>query len=175
MRVGTPHAFLYWWRAMPMGSIEWTETHEKLQQVMKRELETMRNLLDNMHQEEQFLLRNEKKYWSSMMEERTQLIQQLNSIQEDRQIVTKKLETLTRREHAPLEELLPAQDTNSWEILSLRDQMLTLLDRMNLQTSRNEMLLHLAQTPTLAQQATQKKKKISIATLSPEGYKEGDE
>jgi hypothetical protein len=157
-----------------MGSIEWTETHDYLQLVMKRELETMRQLLDNMNLEEQFILRKEKKYWSSMMEERTHLMEQLNAIRQDRAVVTEKLESLTHLSNAPLEDLLPQQDTNSWEILSLRDQMVTLLDRMNLQSSRNEMLLHLAQTPSLAQ-APEKKKKISIATLPSEDYKERDE
>ena len=153
--------------------MEWTETHDYLQLVMKRELETMRQLLDNMNLEEQFILRKEKKYWSSMMEERTQLIEQLSMIRQDRLIATEKLAILTQHTNALLEALLPEQDTNSWEILSLRDQMATLLDRMNLQTSRNEMLLHLVQTSTPVQ-APQSKKKISIATLPSEDYKRED-
>jgi hypothetical protein len=157
-----------------MGLIEWTETHEYLQRVMKRELETMRQLLDNMNMEEQFILRKETKYWTNMMEERAHLTEQLTTLRQDKAAVTEKLEFLTRRAHAPLEELLPPQDTNSWEILSLRDQMVTLLDRMNLQSSRNEMLLHLVQAPLLTQ-APEKKKKISIATLPSEDYKERDE
>jgi hypothetical protein len=152
--------------------MEWTKTHDFLQQVMKRELETMRQLLDNMNLEEQFILRKEKKYWSSMMEERNHLIEDLNAIRQNRIIVTKKLEMQAQQWDAPLEQLLPSEDTNTWEILSLRDQMVTLLDRMNLQTSRNEMLVYLAQVPA---QAPQQKKKISIATLPPEGYKERDE
>lgn len=156
------------------NTMEWTEAHDNLQQVMKKELETMRQLLDNMNLEEQFILKKEKKYWSSMMEERTQLIERLGSIRHDRILATEKLEFLTRHSNAPLEELLPAQNTNSWEILSLRDQMVTLSDRMNLQSSRNEMLLHLVQAPALSQ-APQKKKKISIATLPSDEYKERDE
>lgn len=152
--------------------MEWTEAHNYLQLVMKRELETMRQLLDNMNLEEQFILRKEKQYWSSMMEERAHLIEELGSIRQDRMVVIKKLGVLTQHINAPLEELLPTQDTNSWEILSLRDQMVTLLDRMNLQTSRNEMLQHLVQTPPLMPQT---KKKISIATLPEDGYKERDE
>lgn len=152
--------------------MEWTETHNYLQLVMKRELETMRQLLDNMNLEEQFILKKEKKYWRSMLEERTNLIKELEKIRQDRRIAMEKLEMLTRRSNVPLEELLPSQDTNSWEVLSLRDQMVTLLERMNLQTSRNEMLAHLVQTPQLAPQS---KKKISIATLPEDGYKERDE
>lgn len=151
-----------------MGSIQWTETHEHLQTVMKRELETMRQLLANISLEEQFILRKEEKYWSSMMEERSSLIEQLSKIRQNKLGVIERLETLTQQTDAPLEELLPTQDMNSWEILFLRDQMMTLLDRMNLQTSRNEMLLHLAKAPLGPQQAPQKKAKTTVATLPPE-------
>lgn len=154
--------------------MEWTKTHDYLQQVMKRELETMRQILDNMHLEEQFILRKDKQYWSSMMEERSHLIEELNQIRASRVIITEKLELQAKRQDVPLEELLPVQNTNSWEILSLRDQMATLVDRMNLQTSRNEMLLQLEQTPAL-KSAPQSKKKISVATLPPEAYKGRDE
>ena len=107
-----------------------------------------------------------------MMEERNQLIEKLQEIRQDRLVAMEKLEMLTHRSNVPLEELLPTRDTNSWEILSLRDQMVTLFERMNLQTTRNEMLVHLLQTP---QPAPQSKKKISIATLPEDGYKERDE
>lgn len=155
-----------------MGPIQWTEAHEHLQAVMKRELETMRQLLANMSLEEQFILRKEQRYWGPMMEERTQLIAQLSEIRQNRIVVIEQLESLTHHTNAPLEELLPPQDTNSWEILSLRDQMMTLLDRMNLQSSRNEMLLHLAKAPAAPQLAPQKKAKTTLATLPPEGYAE---
>lgn len=157
-----------------MDSMEWTETHDHLQEVMKRELETMRQLLDNINLEEQFILKREKKYWTSMMEERTSLIQQLSEIRQNRLLITERLEAILHHPSSALEELLPTQHTNSWEVLSLRDQMVTLLDRMNLQTSRNEMLLHLAQAPALAP-LPQSKKKISIATLPSDNYKERDE
>ncbi len=156
-----------------MESIRWTEIHDSLHLVMKRELDTMRQLLDNMHLEEQFILRNEKKYWSSMMEERNELKRQLSEIRQNRQFVTEKLENLTHQSNVPLEELLPSEDTNSWEVLSMRDQILTLLDRMSLQASRNEMLFQLSKAPALIREAP--KKKISIATLPPEGYNERDD
>ena len=102
------------------------------------------------------------------MEERSSLIEQLSKIRQNKLGVIERLETLTQQTDAPLEELLPTQDMNSWEILFLRDQMMTLLDRMNLQTSRNEMLLHLAKAPLGPQQAPQKKAKTTVATLPPE-------
>ena len=152
-----------------MQTIRWTETHDYLQLVMKRELETMRQLLDNLHLEEQFIVRGEKKYWSSMMEERAHLKKQLQTLHKDKHYVTKKLESLTEQSNAMLESLLPPQDTNSWEILSMRDQMHTLLERMNLQKSRNEMLVNL-----IPKQVPTGKKKIGLATLSEEEYKQGD-
>ncbi len=153
-----------------MESIKWTEIHDNLQLIMKRELETMRQLLDNMNLEEQFILRKEKKYWGSMMEERAHLIDQLNEIQNSKLVILQKLGSYAESSNASLEELLPVEHTNSWEVLSLRDQMVTLLERMNLQTSRNEMLMQLERIP-----APQVKKKISIATLPSEDYKEKDE
>jgi hypothetical protein len=153
--------------------MEWTKTHDYLQLVMKRELETMRQLLDNINLEEQFILRKEQKYWSSMMQERNQLIESLCLIRQNKMIIMEKLESLARHASATLEDLLPSQDTNSWEILLLRDQIATLLGRMNLQTSRNAMLLHLAKAPALIA-APQRKKKISIATLPSDDYKERD-
>ncbi len=151
--------------------MEWTETHNYLQLIMKRELETLRQLLENMNLEEQFIVRKEKQYWNAMMEERNQLHQQLQIIRKDRIAATEKLEAIAHQENASLEELLPVQDTNSWEILLLRDQTATLLDRINLQTSRNEMLVQLIRTPTPLPQS---KKKIGLATLPSEDYKEED-
>lgn len=153
-----------------MESVKWTETHDYLHLVMKRELETIRQLLDNMNLEEQFILKKQKKYWSTMLEERSHLKMQLEAISQDKIYTTKKLEKLTCRSNALLEELLPAQDTNSWEILSLRDQTETLLERIKEQTNRNEMLVNIV----AVRKSSRPKNKITVATLTPEGYKEGD-
>ena len=105
-----------------------------------------------------------------MMEERAHLVDQLNEIRNSKLVILQKLGSYIESSNASLEELLPVEHTNSWEVLSLRDQMVTLLERMNLQTSRNEMLMQLERIP-----APQVKKKISIATLPSEDYKEKDE
>ena len=152
------------------GFMEWTETHDDLEHLMKRELETLRQLLANMHLEEQFIMKKQKKYWGAMMEERERLFEQLESIRLHRGDTTKKIEHLFSLKDAPLEELLPPQHGASFEILSLRDQMITLVDRMSLQTSRNEMLKSLVE----AQSKQLPKKKITVATLSQEEYKERD-
>jgi hypothetical protein len=51
--------------------------------------------------------------------------------------------------------------------------MVTLLERMNLQTSRNEMLVQVGRIPV--PQVNKVKKKISIATLPSEDYKDKNE
>lgn len=153
-------------------TIEWTEHHTELQNLMKKEIDAMRELLGNLHQEEILIIQKEMAYWNQLMEERGHLIQQLSHLRQNRIITTETLESLTHSQsNVPLENLLPPEHENSWELLALRDQMLALLDRMNLQCSRNEMLTHLAnhQQPAL-QPLPEKKAKISIATLPHDDY-----
>jgi hypothetical protein len=146
--------------------VKWTETHTELQNLMKQEIEAMRNLLGNMHQEEVFILQKNQHYVKELMEERLHLISTLSLIRQNREDATEKLASMVDLPHSNLEELLPPENENSWEIISLRDQIAALLDRINLQSSRNEMLVHLE----AYQPAPQKKKKISIATLPTDDY-----
>jgi hypothetical protein len=156
-----------------MDNEKWTELHTKLQEVMKREIEMMRQLLANLHQEEMFIVRKDKTYWNQLMEERAALISQLSELREYRLSTTANLESMAKISYPniPLEEVLPRNDENSWEILALRDQILALLDRMNLQSSRNEMLVQLELHQAHLEPLPEKKMKISIATLPPEEYK----
>jgi hypothetical protein len=153
-----------------MGNGQWTELHTQLQELMKREIETMRQLLANLHQEEMFIVRKEKTYWNQLMEERGNLIHQLADLRQNRLRTGESLGSNTA-----LEEILPPDNENSWEILALRDQILALLDRMNLQTSRNEMLTQLAHHQEAVQPEVQKKGKISLATEPLDDYKCEDE
>ncbi len=153
-------------------TIEWTEHHTELQQLMKKEIDAMRALLGNLHQEEILILQKEMSYWNQLMEERGHLIQQLSHLRQNRISTTETLESLTHSQNnVPLEQLLPSENENSWELLALRDQMFALLDRMNLQCSRNEMLTHLAKHHQSAPQPLpERKAKISIATLPDDDY-----
>jgi hypothetical protein len=154
---------------------EWTEHHTELQNLMKKEVDTMRELLGNLRQEEMLILQKETAYSNQLMEERGRLIHQLSDLRQNRISTTATLEALTHSHaNVPLEELLPPDHENSWELLALRDQMFALLDRMNLQCSRNEMLTQLARHQTAPQPQPEKKAKISIATLPPEDYKHRD-
>lgn len=146
--------------------IKWTKTHTELQALLKKEIEAMRQLLGNMHQEEVFIVQKDKTYLPQLMNERAKLIAQLTSLRLDRVAATERLESLENHTNSNLEDLLPPNDENSCDILILRDQMLALLDRIHLQSSRNEMLSHLE----AYQPAPQKKGKISVATLPPDDY-----
>lgn len=155
----------------------WTETHTQLQQSMKKEIEAMREILANMHQEELSLLLNDRKTWAQVMEERAALIARLSNLRNSRLQATEKLEELAFPQGKPveilLEQILPPEDATTCETLFLRDQMMALVDRMNLQSNRNELLSNLPenqQHPSQAEvQPTSKPKKgkISIATLPP--------
>ena len=154
---------------------EWTEHHTDLQNLLKKEIDTMRELLGNLHQEEMLIIQKEMAYWNQLMEERGHLIQILSHLRQDRIYTTEILESMNHSHaNVPLEELVPPDNANSSELLGMRDQILALLDRMNLQCSRNEMLTQLAHHQTSPQHQPEKKAKISIATLPPEDYKDRD-
>src|ERR1700733_7405016 len=156
---------------------EWTQHHTDLQNLLKKEIDAMRELLGNLHQEEMLIIQKDMAYWNQLMEERGHLIQQLSHLRQDRMYTTEILEAMNHAHaNVPLEELVPPDHENSWELLALRDQILALLDRMNLQCSRNEMLTQLAHHEAAPQQQRQpeKKAKISIATLPPEDYNHRD-
>jgi flagellar biosynthesis/type III secretory pathway chaperone len=154
---------------------KWTQYHTELQNLMKKEIDVMRELLGNLHQEEMLIIRKEMAYWNQLMEERGHLIQQLSHLRQNRIFTTETLESLNHSHaNVPLEELLPPDNENSWELLALRDQIFALLDRMNLQCSRNEMLTQLARHEAVPQRLPEKKAKISIATLPPEDYNNRD-
>lgn len=158
---------------------EWTQHHTDLQNLMKKEIDTMRELLGNLRQEEMLIIQKEMSYWNQLMEERGHLIEQLSHLRQDRVATTEMVEEIKHsHSNVPLEELVPPDNENSYELLALRDQMFALLDRMNLQCSRNEMLTQLARHQATPQhhpeRLPEKKAKISIATLPPEDYKDRD-
>ena len=130
---------------------------------MKREIETMREILANMHEEEMSLIRKDKNSWSLVMQKRTHLLAQLNDVRKVRLEATQKLESLAG---GNLEKSLLATDENSCETLFLRDQMLALIDRLNLQNSCNEALFYIFNAK-LQPVPEPVKAKTSIATIPP--------
>lgn len=148
-----------------MDNLQWTPTHAQLQMIMRREISTLRELIDNLQQEECMILKKETIDRTQLIYQRQILVQQLSDLKQRRFSTIESLQTQTHQKDSPLEKLLPLKNESSWEILSLRDQILALIDRMSLQSSRNEMLTHLAH-----HQPKNPPKKVEIATQELDGY-----
>ncbi len=149
---------------------KWKKNHDLLQQVMKKEMEVMRQLLASLYQEEAFILRGEATiYFPSLMEERNKLIAQLRTTRQKIEALIATLVT-PQTPFSSLEELLPPDSENRWEILTLRDQIATFLDRISLQKSRNEFLSQLTKHQKGLPSRSKKKSTISVVTLPPKNY-----
>lgn len=118
------------------------EIHEELKRSMQKEVNLMRDLLANMHQEELSLLMHDRPSWNKLMEERAKIVENLGSWRSLRIAATEKLTTHygQGKKGPTLEEILPATEESSCEILSLRDQLMALTERTNGQNYRNQNL-----------------------------------
>lgn len=157
---------------------QWTDAHDKLKICMQKEVSMMREILANMHREEHSLLMSDRNFWTQVMQERSELIERLCYLRVERLDLTKSIEKMVclsdKTTHATLEQILPTEDENSCEILSLRDQMLALMERMNFQNCRNEILFeqfeHGIEHPFYYQpipaEIQKPKRKASIATYN---------
>lgn len=154
---------------------KWNETHTELKRSMQKEVTLMRDLLANLHQEELSLLMHDKTSWNQIMEERSKIVQKLGSWRELRMATMTKLMHLfheRKKQEPPLEELLPPQDENTCEVLSLRDQIMALAEKMNSQNNRNQTLYRQVgqnlDMPLPAQpqpaSASQKRRRTSVTT-----------
>ncbi|MFS8564354.1 MAG: hypothetical protein LVR00_08660 [Rhabdochlamydiaceae bacterium] len=132
----------------------WLEVHIQLQDSMRKEIEIMREILGNMHQEEYFLLSNDKVSRDHVVEERSLLLKRFNDIRQKRLLATETLENLSfpnaDLEKASLEECLLQSDENSCETLLLRDQLVAIFNRITMQNSRNQLLCKLSQHQSLS-------------------------
>ncbi len=138
----------------------------------------MREILANMHQEELSLMLHDKSGWNKVMEERAQMVRRLGGLRIDRMQATAALQSIVgdgqKKEEPTLEKLLSQDEVASCEILSLRDQLTALTERMNSQNTRNQNLYHQVQYrlgpppaphPQRVPQAA--KRKISVTTIKP--------
>lgn len=133
---------------------QWYEAHIKLQNSMKQEIDIMREILANMHQEEYFLLSHDKVSCNHVIEERSLLLGRFNEIRKNRLYATEILEDLafpdTDPEMISLADCLNQTDEQSCETLFLRDQLLAIYDRMTMQNARNQLLTKLTQNQSLS-------------------------
>ena len=148
---------------------EWGPTHDQLRDSMQKEITVLRELLANLFQEEIFLSQKNSKGIYLIQEDRSNLLKTLSSLRKKRLILTKKIKELfitTRsKKKLDLEHLLPPEHENTSQVLSLRDQMRALFEKMNTQKMRNHHLHHEWAYIKEAPSPAPKKKKSAIATF----------
>ncbi len=141
--------------------------HE-LKTSMEKEISLMREVLANMHEEEYVLSRQDQHGWNQVMQDRFILVQKLSEL---RQARAKSLNTT--HFHLPSEKTeenqvqkraLPIWEEILCEIGYLLDQIMALVDKINMQQSRNQSLFEKSQKmpmghPSLEAPYEQKEKK----------------
>ena len=148
---------------------EWSPTHDQLRDAMQKEISVLRELLANLFQEEIFLSQKDTKGIFLIQEDRSNLLKTLSVLRKQRLVLTKHLKELLTSTRSgkklDFEHLLPPEHENTSQVLSLRDQMRSLFEKMNTQKVRNHFLHHewayLKERPLLKP----KKKKSAIATF----------
>ncbi|NGX59958.1 MAG: hypothetical protein KR126chlam3_01118 [Chlamydiae bacterium] len=119
---------------------KWENAHKTLNSSLKMEISMMREVLANLHQEELSLLENDHAAWAKVMCQRSEQIVLLRSHRFSRMDATVELTKCAVL--LEKKEMLPHNEESSCEILSKLDQLIALLDRINLQNCRNEVLFH---------------------------------
>lgn len=119
---------------------KWKVFHERLQTSMKQEIAAMREMLANMVQEEVCLLSGDKTGWNRIMIERSSLLARLYELRSQRFEATELLETLAKDAEVTFDYLLCLEDGQGCEILSMREQLTALVEKMNQQNIRNSTL-----------------------------------
>lgn len=123
---------------------------ESLQSIMSTEIDIMRDVLGNMLDEQEAILHNNTEALKLVLADREPRIFRMNEAREQRIEIVKELSKSLGGEvsndeqmgkQIDLDVLLDQVDSDSIEILSLRDQILALLEQMNTQNARNSYLL----------------------------------
>lgn len=113
----------------------WNRLHDEIKVNLQKEVYLMRELLANLHQE---VL--DKEHSIQIMQQRQSLLERLNQARELRLIASKKLETLIdpSNKDLKLEQIMPLDDEQTTEVLSLNDQLGALTKKMNQQNIDNQ-------------------------------------
>lgn len=98
----------------------WNQLHDEIKVNLQKEVYLMRELLANLHQE---VL--DKEHSMQIMQQRQSLLERLNQARELRLVATQKLETLINpsSKDLKLEQIMPLDDEQTTEVLSLNDQL----------------------------------------------------
>lgn len=136
----------------------WNQLHDEIKVNLQKEVYLMRELLANLHQE---VL--DKEHSIQIMQQRQSLLERLNQARELRLVATQKLETLIdpKNKDLKLEQIMPLDDEQTTEVLSLNDQLGALTKKMNQQNMDNQS--NLKQEHRLLKPKTPRKK-TAIAT-----------
>lgn len=154
-------------------SDKWKEFHERLHTSMKQEIGAMREMLANMRQEEVCLLAGDRNSWNKVMVERSSLLARLYELRSQRFQATQQLEILAKKASISFENFLCQQEGDGCEILSMREQLTALVEKMNQQNLRNSSLearefrsssKDRFSLPPLPAPEAQKKGKTTVAT-----------
>jgi hypothetical protein len=140
------------------------ELQQKLKNVMKQEIAMMREVLANMHQEELTLQLYDQRTWTQILQDRGAMIKRLGHLRQERIHATEELNAVSSLDHA-----LAEGDDEACEILSMRDQLMALIERINAQQSKNQVLyergIKRGAAPSM-QPAPRPKKKGLLATYT---------
>ncbi len=149
----------------------WNKLHVELKNTMQKEISLMRELLANLQQEELSQMLQDQGTYNQLMGQRFDMIERLGSLRIIRNEATKQIMLILEKEKktSEIEQILPDNEEISCEILSLRDQLMALTEKMNRQQSRNQHLnahpeyLHSLHRQAEVQQVRAKKKAM-VAT-----------
>ncbi|MBJ7449005.1 MAG: flagellar export chaperone FlgN [Parachlamydiales bacterium] len=133
---------------------------------LDQEVKLMREVLANMHEEQQAILNRDEKTMEDVMSRRTVLYKNITSVRNERMqameqlailLLSNKNADLLFDEKLGLGVLLSARGVDSCEILNLRDQMVAIVEKMNQQICRNHDLVkhHISYFPDALQYYTQ--------------------
>ncbi|MDR2539109.1 MAG: hypothetical protein LBC45_00545 [Chlamydiales bacterium] len=113
----------------------WNRLHDEIKINLQKEVYLMRELLANLHQEGL-----DKDHSTQIMQQRQSLLERLYQARELRLIASKKLETLMdpNNKDLKLEQIMPLDDEQTTEVLSLNDQLGALTKKMNQQNMDNQ-------------------------------------
>jgi hypothetical protein len=164
----------------------WGVAFEQLKALLQKEVALMREMLANFHQEEFSLLMNEKETWVRVIEQRSDMVVTLIGLRHERTLATKALQELAKEKlkktSISFQELFAQEDIISGEILSLLDQILALVQKLNQQNCRNDFLFYEVRNsnelplhcpyPQPAPAPQPKRAKTTVATYPRKDYTE---
>ena len=146
----------------------WDEAHSQLKTSLQQEISAMREVLASLCEEELSRQLNDQVKTDQVISHRNLMIDRLNHLRSIREQAIELLEKIFGRP-ATFEELFPIEEPENCEILSLRDQMLALIERINQQNTRNQHVNPLSHPIKASQQP---KRKTYLETIDPLDHNE---